>query len=386
MDRELASRIAAVRVARRLTQEQLAAVAAISVSLLRKVERGARPATPSVLQAIAEALDVDPGQLTGKAVAADGRVHAAIPAIRRALDSFDFPDDGPVRPLPELAQAVGVAERWRLSSQYARLAQQLPPLVNELCDAFHASAPADRAYLAGLLTSTLRSLDAAAYKFGYHDLSARLIDLMHTTAGHTGDDVLAAAVAYVRTEVFFVTGNLRAALQALDSAAGRTASATPAAAAAYGALHMRAAVVASRLGAADTARGHLREARDIADRVAESVYYGTAFGPESVRVHEIAVAVELGDEQAALSTAADWKPTNNLPAERRSHYYLDLARAQLWAGRRESALGSLRMARQIAPQHVREHPQVRETVATLLRLGRAPSVDLVGFASWLRLT
>jgi len=129
----VASRIATARAAKRLTQQQLAAAAAISASLLRKIERGVRPATPRVFLSIAEALDVDPGQLAGTMAVTDGRVHASIPVIRLALDMYDFPDDGPIRALPELGKAVATAQRWRLNSQYTRLAQELPELVTELC-------------------------------------------------------------------------------------------------------------------------------------------------------------------------------------------------------------------------------------------------------------
>jgi hypothetical protein len=50
-----------------------------------------------------------------------------------------------------------------------------------------------------------------------------------------------------------------------------------------------------------------------------------------------------------------------------------LARAQLWAGRRDDALASLHAARRIAPQHTRHSPRVHETAATLLRLQRHPT-------------
>ena len=270
---EMAARIATARVARRLTQDELAAAAAVSVSLVRKIERSARPVTPRVLRALADALDLDPGQLAGTTRVTDSRVHAAIPAIRRALDAYDLPDGGPVRSLPQLQRAVAEAQQWRLSSQYARLSEQLPALLFELCQVRRAVV-SDRAEVAGLLTSALRSADGVAYKFGYHDLSARLVDLMQRTALEAGDELLSAAVAYVRTETYFATGNLTAALRALVTAAAQVTPDTRTAAAAYGALHMRAAVVAGRLGQADTARAHLNEAHDTASRVREGVYHG----------------------------------------------------------------------------------------------------------------
>jgi transcriptional regulator with XRE-family HTH domain len=383
-DRDVAARVAVARVARRLTQDQLARAAAISVSLLRKIEHGDRHATPPVLRSIAEALGLDLDQLTETMTVTDSRVHDAIPLLRRALDAYDFPDDGPVCPLSELSRAVVHAERCRLTSQYARMICDLPALLTQLGRLNQCCNNADRPIVARLLVSAFRSVDGVVYKYGYHDLSARVIELMRRAAAEAADDQLNAAVAYVRTETFFATNNLSTALRALNVAAAQLPPGAPEATAAYGALHMRAAVVSGRMGSSDAAWSHLLEARDAAARVPEGVYHGTAFGPDSVRVHEIAVSVELGDEQAALRVAAGWTPPVELPAERRSHYFLELARAQLWAGRREATFTSLQAARQIAPQHVREHPQVRETVTTLLRLGRAPGADLLNFAHWLK--
>lgn len=152
--------------------------------------------------------------------------------------------------------------------------------------------------------------------------------------------------------------------------------------AAVGALHMRAAVVAGRMRDEATARIHLADAKELAGSVREGIYLGTAFGPSSFRVHEVAVAVELNDGPAALTAAREWKPPPELPAERRSHYYIDVARAQLWQNLGADAFESLRVARRIAPQHVREHPQVRETLRSLVRSQRSDREALLGFAEW----
>ncbi|MEV7971196.1 hypothetical protein AB0O34_35165 [Sphaerisporangium sp. NPDC088356] len=258
-------------------------------------------------------------------------------------------------------------------------------LAEELVRAVHASTGHDRERAAGQLALAYRAADGVAFKYGYVDLSARLIELMRWAADQSGDELVVAAAAYVRTEIFFADRNLGPALKALEAAEARIQStATSDSAAAYGSLHMRAAVVAARSGKPGAARDHLREAKEAAGLVREGVYHGTAFGRSSVRIHEVAVAVELGDGDAAVRAAGNWEPPLQLPAERRSHYYIDLARAQLWTGRRQEAFTSLQHARRIAPQHTREHPQVREMLTTLLRLQRASRDSLPGFASWAR--
>ncbi|MEU6371255.1 helix-turn-helix transcriptional regulator [Streptomyces sp. NPDC046931] len=381
------SRIAYYRSVMRpkMTQEQLAEAACVALGTIRKIERGERGVSDSTLEAIADALGVDPVRLRRDRGPAHTSVHDGLPALSAAIAAYDLPDDGPVRPLSELRAAVAEAARWRLAAQYTRIVRKLPDLLAELARAYHQAPAGARADLAELLVRAYRSADAVAYKFGARDLSARLIELMRWAVSETGDPLLTASVAYVRTETFFAAHahapGLRALELAMDAApAPSTAPET----AARGALHMRAAVIAGRARDAAAAATHLDEARALADQVPEGVYCGTAFGPDSVRIHEVSVAVSLGDEHAgrALDVASEWKPPKDLPAERSSGFFIELARAQLWAGLPDEAFESLKAARHIAPQHTREHPWVREDAATLRRLKRASAESLTNFAEW----
>ncbi|MFD5089203.1 helix-turn-helix domain-containing protein [Amycolatopsis thailandensis] len=316
----------------------------------------------------------------------DDAVHAAIPRLRRALDSIDLPDDGPTRSFAELAAEVAGMIEHRLQARYVEMAWRLPGLISELARA-HANARHGARDTAMLLTLAFRAADGVAYKFGHLDLSARIIDLMRVSALAAEDPLLVAAVAYVRTETFFATGDLASASRLLMAAADDLSAdpgASASSAAAFGALHMRAAVVAGRAGKPDAAWDHLGEAHRAARQVPEGVYFGTAFGPASVRIHELAVAVELGDSPAAVERAAAWHPPSHLPAERRSHYYIDLARAQLRLGHHQDAYLDLEAARRVAPQHVREHPQVRQTLSALLRTHGSPDDRLLELAAWAR--
>jgi hypothetical protein len=259
-------------------------------------------------------------------------------------------------------------------------------IFEELGRAVHNGDEFERRQAAGLLVSAYRAADSVAYKYGYYDLSGRLIEVMRWAALRADDPALNTVVAYVRTEIFFASTNLAPGLRALENAANALSTPTTTAAmAGLGALHMRAAIVAARLLANPAiAYGHLGETQLIAASVPEGIYNGTAFGPISLKIHEVALAVELGDGARAVEVAGSWVPPAALPAERRSHYFIDLARAQLWLGRREDAFRSLQEARRIAPQHVREHPQVREALATLLRLHLAPAPQLLSYADWVR--
>lgn len=358
--------------------------------LLRRTRQFANAPAPVAVPILESARLLDnarrdePGSVL--AFSGDDAVHAAIPRLRRALDRIDLPDDGPTRSLVELGADVAGMIEDRLQARYVEIAWRLPTLISELARA-HAGAGRGSRDAAALLTLALRAADGVAYKFGFLDLSARIIDLMRASAMTAENPLLMAAVAYVRTETFFATGDLDSASRLLVAAAddlpANLADSAPAAAA-YGALHMRAAVVAGRAGKPDTAWDHLAEARRAGRRVPEGVYFGTAFGPASVRIHDLAVAVELGDSPAAVERAAAWHPPATLPAERRSHYYIDLARAQLRLGHHQDAYLGLDAARRAAPQHVREHPQVRRTLSALLRTHGSPDDGLLELATWAR--
>ncbi|MBA2948023.1 helix-turn-helix domain-containing protein, partial [Streptomyces himalayensis] len=341
---EVGQRIAAARRARRMTQDELARAAFVSLSMLRKIEQGSRLPSDDTLDAIAAALGTDPSRLLTGHTRVDHRVRDALPSISAAVAAYDIPDDGPTRPLAELRSDVAAATSWRLAAQYVQITRQLPALLGELARAFHASRGAERAELASLLVAAYRSADAVAYKYGASDLSARLIELMRWAVPEADSPLLEATVSYVRTETFFSARahapGLRALEQAVDTAPAPSDTATIAA---RGALHMRAAVIAGRAGNAEAADIHLDEARTLGDRVQEGIYQGTAFGPHSVRIHEVSVAVSLGSDHVhrAVDVAKEWKPAEPLPAERRSGFYIELARAQLWAGMADDSFESL---------------------------------------------
>jgi hypothetical protein len=154
----------------------------------------------------------------------------------------------------------------------------------------------------------------------------------------------------------------------------------------YGALHMRGAVLAARAGMPGEAADRMAEARAAAWQVPDGIYHGTAFGPSSVRIHELAAAVEGGDIGRALHLARRWQPPRILPAERSSHFYIEAARAHRWAAHPDQATAALWQARRAAPQHTRCNPAVSETVQALILRRRRPPQPLLQLAAWLGLT
>lgn len=274
---------------------------------------------------------------------------------------------------------------WRLDSRYAQLAGLVPGLISDLTATAFATTGHEQEHAFGLLALAWRAADAIADKLGSHDLSARATELVRWAAVRSGDPLQEMMSAYVRAELFFAGQHAHTGLRIIDRA---TDGSTPATGefphvAIHGTLHMRGAVLAARAGLHDETADRIAVARAAARGMPDAVYYGTAFGPGSVRIHELALAVEGGDTARALELAARWQPPQGIPAERRSHFHIEAARAYCQAGRNEDALAELWNARGAAPQHARCSRFVTETVSTLIRRSRTPSSRLLQFSRWI---
>jgi hypothetical protein len=291
------------------------------------------------------------------------------------------------RPLPELRGAVTRATQWRLASRYAELADLLPGLIRELTAVAMTSTGHQQEQAYGLLALAYRAGDAIADKHGYREMSARAVELTRWAAARSGDPILNMMAAYVRGELFFAGSHPQAGVQLLDCAAGPPPPEDDVQTLAmYGAIQMRSAVLASRAGMHEEAADRMAEARAAASRVTEGTYVGTAFGPSSVRVHELAAAVAAGNASRALQLASGWEPPASLPAERRSHFHIEAARAYHWAGKPDQAISALWQARRAAPQHTRFNPAAVQTVQALVHARRHPPAPLLQFAAWMDLT
>src|SRR5262249_55545928 len=144
----------------------------------------------------------------------------------------------------------------------------------------------------------------------------------------------------------------------------------------WGALTLQRAVTASRVSDPDAAYRHLERARQIADQLGEGRNdYNTEFGPANVGLHEIAVAVELGDAGRAVRTAASVN-TAGLSAERRARMLIDVARAHAQRRQVQEAVAALRQAEDITPEQVRTHGAGRQPVPDLPTMRDPPTSEL----------
>ncbi|MDQ4020740.1 MAG: helix-turn-helix domain-containing protein [Actinomycetota bacterium] len=391
--RTIGRRLREVRYWRRKSLRAVAELAGLSESYLSRLERGERPVERrSTLEALAAALEVAPGELTGshELVVGEGmgEVHAAVVALRVALadNSLDDPADDVARPWPELAADLHrVNNDLRPRADHAALGLVLPDLIADL----HATAAVDpdhrRDALGGLLDVYAAAVVALKH-LGQSDLAA--VAAMHArgVATEVGSPAYTALAEWVRALAVSSPARERSLTQA-SRAAERVqpvVGSDGAAAEMYGMLHLMCALNAAALNRYSESADHEAEAADVAARVGTGTNFGhTCFGEPNYGFWRVTLVVERGEGGKVAEIAHDVDPTAVASASRRAGFYTDLGRGLATdRGRRGDAVAALRTAERLAPQRVRANPYVRETVTDLLRRARrdAEGRELRGLA------
>lgn len=381
---------------RNRTQKELADLIPCSLSLIKQVEAGHKPATQNLISGAARVLQVDVTELTGQpyrgADEPSDRIHATIPEIRRALVTWDAPPDPDVRPRPlgELRAETRRATRLRQEARYSELGAILPALITDLTITVHTATGRERTAAFGLLASAYIAADSMAYKLGYLDLAHMAVERVGWAAAHTDDPLMPAVTEIRRSSSFLSAGEFAGGQRVMEREADRLqadrlqadlAGDQRGALAVYGTMHLRAAVLAARAGRAGAAWAHMGEAHETADRIGhDTTDYALLFGPSNAAIHDVAVAVELGDAREAIRRGGDLTLPATMSPERTSHHNIDMSKAWLWSGDRDRALSALITAEQIAPQRTRYHPMARDTAEHLLDAHRRIPDDLRGLA------
>ncbi|MFE6858297.1 helix-turn-helix domain-containing protein [Nocardia sp. NPDC057668] len=383
-------RIAEVRKLRGLTQLVLARRANVSYSLLRKVESGERPASHSLVSAVARAMSVGVVDLTdqpyGSRNAEPKSEQAGVPALRQALVEGDDPElDTRPLSLQELTTAVAELKAWDRRTKHAEVVRALPNVLRHLHHARNELPTAERPRANELLSAAYANAVVSLYRLGHLDL-AHLADERARTAAERGDDPLRIATSeWNHALIQLFDGSYRGGLRSISRANTHVDLAPKSAAAmsVRGALHLRAAILAARTGDTDRADDYLDAADScVAPRQEQANHYSTKFSAANVDIHRVAIPVELSDGTTAVSRAASIQLPATTAPSRSGHYFIDLSRAWLLHGDRTKALESLHRARKIAPQLTRYHPQVHETVHALAISDVRSTDTLAGFAAW----
>lgn len=389
----LGRKIAFHRKRRGLSQKEFAGLLGRSEAWVSQVERGVRRIDRmTVLEKVADVLEVPVAELAAEAPivasVAEGEppgasrlrlVLSAAHSLKAILGQQDASAD-----IPALRAEVDRA--WSLTHQgnYADLAELLEGLVPQLESATRSVPEADRPELFRLLAVMYHTCSGALANMGEPEAAWIAVDRAVVAAERANDPLLMAAGEFRLSLVFLGARQFGQAAQVSGSAADAlrplAESGQVEAVALRGALTLQRAVAAARLNLADEAYGYLREAREMAKQVGDgrNDYY-TEFGPTNVGLHEVAVAVDLGDAGVALR-AAQGVDASGLSAERQTRFQIDVARA--YAQRRQvaDAVSALLRARELSPEMVRALPMVKQLAADLLTMGQPPSEDLRALA------
>ncbi|WP_435058974.1 helix-turn-helix domain-containing protein [Streptomyces sp. bgisy060] len=389
----LGRKIAFNRKRRGLSQKEFAGLLERSEAWVSQVERGVRRIDRmTVLEKVAEVLEVPIAELAAEAPIVASVTEGESPGasrLRLVLSSAHSLKAilGRHDTSPDVSALHAEVDRaWSLTHQgnYADLAELLEGLVPRLESATRSVPEADRPELFRLLAVMYHTCSGALANMGEPEAAWIAVDRAVVAAERANDPLLMAAGEFRLSIVFLGARHFEQAAQASGSAADALRpladSGQVEAVALRGALTLQRAVAAARLNLADEAYGYLRDARAMAAQVGDGRNdYNTEFGPTNVGLHEVAVAVDLGDAGVALR-AAQSVDASGLSSERQTRFQIDVARA--YAQRRQvaDAVSALVKARGLSSEMVRSLPMVKQLVADLLTMSQPPSEDLRALA------
>jgi transcriptional regulator with XRE-family HTH domain len=362
-----------------------------------QVERGVRRIdSASMIERLADALDVPTDELMAAwpalpdlktasrgAASALAMVFASNQPLKLAVDELVTVD------IDDIEARTVRAWDYTHGSQYEELAGLLSDL---LADVELAERKAeDEAILERARRAKARSCLAAAgalSKLGDHAAAWAATERALTAAEALGDLAMMAECSFRLAITFQGGGRLdlaaHSARQALSHRAARP-DVELAELSLYGALGLQLAVIAARGDDPDRAYGYLEEARRAGERTGDRNDYNTEFGPTNVLLHEVAIAVEVGDAGRALRVA-DRVDASRLSAERQARLLVDVARAHAQRRHADGVVAALTRGAAIAPQQYASHPRVRELVSDLLRGPHGRRADVRNLAAHIRMT
>jgi hypothetical protein len=289
--------------------------------------------------------------------------------------------------LAALSRSVTRARSQYQACRYSELVSQLPALLADL----HAACVT----LAGDARLRACALSADAYhvtagfllKADDQGLAHLAADRSMSAALASQDPLTVGASARIVTHTLMNSGQVAAAISTarnhsvrLDREAGER---TPEFLSVYGSILLRGAIAAAQHDERDTAHEMLGEAADAARRLGtDANLRGTAFGPVNAQLHQVNVAVTLGDAGTAVDLARRIDLAAITVTERKASLLIDVARAFFQWGRYEQAYAALRAAEQTAPEEVAARPAVCALARNLAALA-PPAVrrDAEQFAS-----
>ncbi|MFI6522043.1 helix-turn-helix domain-containing protein [Spirillospora sp. NPDC050679] len=384
--RNVGRRLQEVRKRRGLTQRELAGLAGVSLSLVRKLEQGEREDTRvETLRKFAVALKVPTSDLIDRADTEDPRTSTTDQwvSVRKALHGL--PADGtPDEPTVEgVASTLQSSIRLFAKDRYAELAVLLPPLLRD-AEALGSEGRQVRSRLlhhTGWLLTQTRQFEAA-------DLALR------RALDDASDRLDAAAIVNTLAWLLIRQGRLPDTLSLVerwaDEIEPRMSKATMAELSAWGWLLVRHSAAAVRNNQPGDAEDAIRLARTAAVAMAGEYSpandFLRAFGPLTVAMKrtENAMVEDRPDRVLAMSQAIpvnDLRPTSN----NRNRHLLDVAKARVQLRQHAEAFDLLQGIRHDAPEWISNQRYARDILDQIVSRRRTLTPDMRELADFVHL-
>jgi transcriptional regulator with XRE-family HTH domain len=366
--------VAILRKQRDMSQVKLARKAAVSVSLLSKIEVGDRPLTQGVAAALASAMGTTLDEVLGKTeIKQDGEVN--LQELRAAIRRFDLPGES-LTARDILAHEFGELVKFRGDANLSEVLKRLPGLLSRATNYAHAVDTPDAWQMVADIYSAVYWLAA---RHRWMDL-AELAVTKQKLAAERATPLAGAIAARDEAGTFLNCGDFegglavvdRAIVQVEESMEGRDKSLG------LGLLHLRGLTLAGRQRDKNEAERHIVAAQQVSEEFPQDVdVSGIQFGPENTATHVLATWVDLEHHRQALDIASDLgRRTLTLPATRIGPLHMNVARAKLALRDRDGALNSLVDAWDAAPQMAKVHPTSQELLRVLVSLHKRSNPKL----------
>ena len=283
---------------------------------------------------------------------------------------------GPTEEPPGIAALTLSVTRARTHYQacrYSELITRLPRLLAQL-DAACGSLDGDDKLCAYALAADAYHLAAGILlKTGDHGLAHLATDRSMTAALASHDPLTVGTSARIVTHTLASSGHLQAAIATARNHSQRldrgTGTHTPESLSVYGSVLLRGALAAAQHDDRATAHEMLAEAVGAARRLGtDANLRGTAFGPVNAHMHQVNVAVTLGDAGTAIDLARQIDPAAITVTERKASLLIDVAQAFFQWGKYGQAYTALRAAEQTALQELAARAPVRTLARNLAAL------------------
>ncbi|MFE9116855.1 helix-turn-helix domain-containing protein [Streptomyces sp. NPDC007172] len=381
---EIGRRVRRARLRLGMPQADLATALGKTQGWVSKMERGLIELDRvGLLNLVAAELHVHPNDLIGRPYAsspAENQWQVSASSIMRELRRYDLAPvfEGTPRASGDLWREMTRLHRLRDAAANVAILRVLPDLLREARALAEVSAGHEREEAYAIYAVACKFAHTAAHSLGHPELIAMAAERAAWSARLSGDPVMPALADWMRVWDMWATADWDDSLTLSDKAIAGVQRdyerGDPLAVRMWGTLQLRAAVSAARGGRAAETEERIGHAKSAADRLSSyqgpPVYdrHSVTFSPGNVQIHAISVALEMGDQTKALAINRRTGPevVAALPHSRQGHHHMDLARAWLWDGSRDRALGELETAERIAPQLVRNHPVARSTLRSIV--------------------